>query len=437
MKTGLRTAALVCAAAFFASCDTATLTAPPADPLMAIAPAPAPTVSVRTPGGGDTCSDTEGGTFYRDQTVCARFTFTIEGEDPETNAWFQWLTPSNTPVGPAHNEFYDDTQLGDKIVDRQLPLTTSSPLGTWTARICSDAACGSGTVLASATFTVALKPQTIDFTPVGAKTYGDAAFDLAATATSGNAVSFAAAPGTTACSVLGSSVTILAAGTCTVRASQGGNSLWAPASADQDITIGQRMIEVTADPQQKTEGDADPALSYQLTSGTSLVAGDGFSGELIRDPGEDPGVYAINQGTLTAGDNYDLHYVGASLTIAEGETSGSWTFAGFFLPVQMGEVTHKAAGATIPLGFRIFVDGVQKTTTDGIAFALVAVDCDTFEATGDVVMDVPGATKLRYAGGLGRGGAYLMNWQTPREPGCYELTMTTEGGSLSALFNLW
>jgi hypothetical protein len=39
-----------------------------------------------------------------------------------------------------------------------------------------------------------------------------------------------------------------------------------------DLTIGKRAITVTADAQSKTYGDADPALSYQVTSG-SLAAG--------------------------------------------------------------------------------------------------------------------------------------------------------------------
>jgi len=38
-----------------------------------------------------------------------------------------------------------------------------------------------------------------------------------------------------------------------------------------------RPITVTADAKSKTYGDADPALTYQITSG-SLVTGDSFNG---------------------------------------------------------------------------------------------------------------------------------------------------------------
>ena len=55
-------------------------------------------------------------------------------------------------------------------------------------------------------------------------------------------------------------------------------------------------------------GDADPALTYQITSGT-LAFSDAFSGALSRDAGEhvSGSPYAITQGTLTLGTNYDPH----------------------------------------------------------------------------------------------------------------------------------
>src|SRR5262249_25123279 len=84
------------------------------------------------------------------------------------------------------------------------------------------------------------------------------------------------------------------------------------ASTTADITA--RALTVTADSQTEIYGSIDPTLTYQVTSG-SLVGGDGFSGSLTRAPGEDVGSYALQQGTLTAGGNYDLTYVGANLAI--------------------------------------------------------------------------------------------------------------------------
>ncbi len=83
-----------------------------------------------------------------------------------------------------------------------------------------------------------------------------------------------------------------------------------------DLTIGQRVVEVTADAKSKTYGDADPAFTYQITQG-SLAFSDAFSGSLSRVAGENVGPYGITQGSLTLGSNYDLSFVGADLTIGQ------------------------------------------------------------------------------------------------------------------------
>ncbi|MFC5193161.1 YDG domain-containing protein [Algoriphagus aquatilis] len=82
-----------------------------------------------------------------------------------------------------------------------------------------------------------------------------------------------------------------------------------------EFTITPRALSVSADAQTKIYGEADPALTYQI-SGT-LVPGDSFSGSLSRAAGETIGVYAITQGTLTLGGNYALSYSGANLTISK------------------------------------------------------------------------------------------------------------------------
>ena len=73
-----------------------------------------------------------------------------------------------------------------------------------------------------------------------------------------------------------------------------------------------KEITVTAKAAEKTEGETDPALEYTVEG---LVGNDTLSGALVRAAGEEPGVYAIGIGTLTAGDNYTVKYVGANLTI--------------------------------------------------------------------------------------------------------------------------
>ncbi len=75
---------------------------------------------------------------------------------------------------------------------------------------------------------------------------------------------------------------------------------------------------MTADPQTKTYGNDDPALTYQITSGSN-VAGDTFTGALTRDAGENVGSYDIKKGTLSLGDNYDLTFVAGELEITKAQ----------------------------------------------------------------------------------------------------------------------
>jgi MBG domain (YGX type) len=65
------------------------------------------------------------------------------------------------------------------------------------------------------------------------------------------------------------------------------------------FAITPKAITVTADNKTKQLGATDPALTYQVTSG-SLVQGDSFTGSLSRVAGENVGTYAIQQGSLSA-----------------------------------------------------------------------------------------------------------------------------------------
>jgi len=82
-----------------------------------------------------------------------------------------------------------------------------------------------------------------------------------------------------------------------------------------NLVINPYALTVTANAATKTYGSVDPALSY---TNTALVNGDDasvFSGSLTRAVGNNVGTYAINQGTVTAGSNYTISYVGNNLVI--------------------------------------------------------------------------------------------------------------------------
>ena len=84
------------------------------------------------------------------------------------------------------------------------------------------------------------------------------------------------------------------------------------ATASVDYEILPAELTITADAKEKNVGDPDPVLTYKATG---LVEGDTITGKLTRAPGEDPGTYDILIGTISAGDNYTIKYVGAKLTI--------------------------------------------------------------------------------------------------------------------------
>ena len=139
-------------------------------------------------------------------------------------------------------------------------------------------------------------------------------------------------------------------------------------------------LTVTAAAKGKTYGTTDPALTYAITSG-ALVGADSLTGSLTRAAGESVGTYAIQQGTLAAGGNYNLTYVGANLTIGtapltvtglsaqskvyDGATAATLSGTGALVGVVSGDagnVTLIQAGYTATFA--------SKNVANGIAVAV-------------------------------------------------------------------
>jgi hypothetical protein len=156
--------------------------------------------------------------------------------------------------------------------------------------------------------------QAITFDSLPIKTYGNDDFAPGATTSSGLQIAYASSNSSVATIVAGN-IHIVGAGTTTITASQPGNEKYAPAvPVAQVLSVTAAVLTITADAKSRTYGDSDPQLTYQVTKG-SLVGADALTGVLSRASGENIGTYAIQQGTLSAGGNYDLTYVGANLVI--------------------------------------------------------------------------------------------------------------------------
>jgi hypothetical protein len=186
----------------------------------------------------------------------------------------------------------------------------------------------SGGVAANYTFSyvdgslaVTQAAQTITFTQAG-KTYGDAAFALGGTASSGLAVSYASTT-PAVCTVAGGTVTIVTAGNCGITASQAGDGDYA-AAADVPVTfaIANATLTVTAADKTKTYNTANPALTftygafaYSETSAVVTVAPTCSTGAVLASP-VSGSPYAITcSGGVAA--NYTFSYVDGSLAVTQ------------------------------------------------------------------------------------------------------------------------
>src|SRR5207253_6927619 len=130
-------------------------------------------------------------------------------------------------------------------------------------------------------FTIAKGSQTITFGALANKNFGDPDFSVSATASSALAVTFGA---TGNCSVTGSTVHLTGVGSCTITASQGGDTNYNPAAdvpqsftiakGSQTITFGALANKNFGDPDFSVSATASSALAVTFAaSGNCSVTG--------------------------------------------------------------------------------------------------------------------------------------------------------------------
>ncbi|MFT3682914.1 MAG: CARDB domain-containing protein [Ferruginibacter sp.] len=112
--------------------------------------------------------------------------------------------------------------------------------GSYTAAYIN--ACGNGGQSAAVIIAVVRNNQSITFTPVASKTYGDAAFDVSATASSGLPVVYSIVSGPA--TIVGNTVTITGAGTVVVQAYQAGTNGFNEATSSLSIVINKAAATV-------------------------------------------------------------------------------------------------------------------------------------------------------------------------------------------------
>ena len=88
-------------------------------------------------------------------------------------------------------------------------------------------------------------------------------------------------------------------------------------------------------------------------------------------------------------------------------------------------------GSTVPLKFKVYVNGVEKTDTSGLVFSAVQVSCSGDAGETPVIFMTTGGTSLHYGGGQ-----FVQNWKVPATPGCYLVRVTGDGLLLNAVFKV-
>jgi hypothetical protein len=205
-------------------------------------------------------------------------------------------------------------------------------------------------------FNITKGDQTITFNALGNKVYGDPPFGVSASASSGLVVSFSSdTPGV--CTVSGTTVTIVVPGTCTIRASQGGNADWnaAPdvtqsftvAKASQTITFGALGNKVYGDPPFGVSASATSGLTVTFSSDTPSVCT--VSGTVVSIVGAGTCTIRASQ----AGDTYWAAAPDVTRSFTVARASATVTLVAASLSATYDGTQHAASATTTPSGLAV------------------------------------------------------------------------------------
>ena len=259
----------------------------------------------------------------------------------------------------------------------------------------------------SNTVTIAISKaaQTITFGGLSGKTYGAADFSVSATSSSGLPVSFTSNDADV-CTVSGSTVSIVAVGTCSITANQAGNSLYSSASGvTQTFSVSAKAITVAVTVADKVY---DAGTTATVSSGvlSGVVSGDTVS-FVAANAAAAFGTAAVASGksvTVTVdGDelsgadagNYSLTVSGsptASITkkpITVNVTPGGKTYDGTqsvasfstsLSGVESGDTVSVDAGE-VSVGFDAPGAGTQSATATVTSSVLTGADAGNYSAS--------------------------------------------------------
>lgn len=227
--------------------------------------------------------------------------------------------------------------------------------------------------------------QTITFGALPAKTFGDADFELSASASSSLAVSYTSSNVNVA-TVSGTTVTIVGAGSTTLTASQGGNEIFNPAtSVQQVLTVNRAAQTITF-----------AALPEQLLSTSSLVlSATSTAGLAISYSSSNTSVATVSGATLTfhnagtttitasqsGNDNYNAALAVDQVLTITAKQSQTISFAALFAKIVGDAPFELSASATSNLAVQFVSSNTSVATINGNLVSIVGAGTTTITAT--------------------------------------------------------
>jgi hypothetical protein len=202
--------------------------------------------------------------------------------------------------------------------------------------------------------------QTIDFSPLPNRTFGDAPFQVAATASSNLPVSFAAGGD---CSVSGDVVTITGAGNCTITASQEGDALYDPAP---EVARSFAIAKATAT---LTLSNLAQSFNGSPRNVTVTTTPAGLSGVTVTYDGSTTAPSAVGSYDVIASllhDDYEAVNATGELVIIDNRTSQA---------INTGNISNKntlsanfTVGATATSGLEVTFSAAGPCTVSPVGF---------------------------------------------------------------------
>ena len=216
--------------------------------------------------------------------------------------------------------------------------------------------------------------QTISFSEIESKTYGDPDFDLTATASSGLSVTFTSSDESVA-TISGNTVNIVGAGTTTITASQSGNDEFnAAADVIQQLVVNKAQQSITFDElPEKTINDEAFDLSASASSGLG-VAFESSDETVATVSGNTVTIIGVGTTMITASQSGNENYEAAtdvvqSLNIVDPSKSSQ--------TISFSEIENKTYGDT---DFDL-----TATASSGLSVSFTSADASVATITGSTV----------------------------------------------------